>query len=1011
MLTTGAVLSGSYDRDLVVLSVVISICASYAALDLAGRITATHGRTRRMWLAAGAFAMGLGIWSMHYIGMLAFSLPIPVQYDWPTVLLSLLAAVFASLAALFVASRQRMRLWDSIAGSVVMGGGIAAMHYIGMAAMRMTAMCSYSAPVVILSVILAIGISFVALWLVFRARNPKLEWSWQKIVSALAMGAAIPTMHYTGMAAATFVVSGMASGHTPDLSHAIPVSTFGAAGVGFVTIVVLAIAILGSTWDRKYSAQGHALEIAERRYRMLFERSLTGVLRTTVDGTVLDCNESCADMFGFASREQMIGSNVRDIYFNPQERDAFVLRLKEEKQINNHEHQRRRKDGSSVWILTGVTYVEGKHGAEDVIESTFIDISDRKQAEAQLARAKEAAEEANRAKSEFLANMSHEIRTPMNGIIGMAELALETKLNGEQREYIGMVKSSADSLLAVVNDILDFSKMEAGKLRLESETFDLHECLEETIRTFSLRAGQKGVELLCDTRPGVPDSIIGDPNRLRQIVVNLIGNAIKFTDRGEIALQTEVREQTSRTVELHVAVRDTGIGIPKDKQDSIFDAFTQADNSSSRKYGGTGLGLTISTRLVALMGGKIWLESTPDQGSTFHFTAKFGLPKTQAALPNAAVLTTLAGISVLVVDDNPTNRRILERTLANWEMKPMMATSGDEARTELRRAADSGSPIPLVLMDAQMPLLDGFGTAAAIAQDPGIPAAAIMILTSGGQRGDVERCRELGISGYLTKPVRQAELRQAIFRVLGLQQEGESGRNVVTRHALNDSPKGLRILLAEDNAVNRELAVRILSKRGHIVTTAANGRRALEAFESRRFDVILMDMQMPEMDGIETTAAIRAKERTTGEHIPIIALTAHARQGDRDRCIAAGMDGYVAKPMRAEELIRMTEKLATNAGPIDTSGEPAPPAFDRKLAIERVDGDAALLADLAQVFLDECPRMVGAIQDAVKRRDAAAIERAAHSLKGSVSMFAAKDAIEAASETGDDRARSPDRGR
>ncbi|HEV8000381.1 MAG TPA: response regulator [Planctomycetaceae bacterium] len=746
------------------------------------------------------------------------------------------------------------------------------------------------------------------------------------------------------------------------------------------------------------------LQEACEQKNAIVQTALDAVVSMSANGNITAWNSQAEQMFGYSAAEVLGRSMSETIIpqrFRPQHQAGF-LRYQEtgtSSVLNRRiEMTALRRDGNEFPVELSVAAI--RNGA-DVSFCAFVrDITDRLQAAENLCRAKEAAEMANSAKSEFLANMSHEIRTPMNGILGMTELLLDTELTAEQGESLDLVKSSAESLMRVINDILDYSKIEAGKLDLDPVEFQLRDALEDTLKTLALRAHRKGLELTCDIAADVPVRVIGDPGRLRQIVVNLVGNAIKFTETGEVVVRARLRNQSADGFQLHFEVADTGIGVPLEKQKLIFDPFSQADGSTTRRFGGTGLGLTISSRLVALMGGQIGLESQPGCGSTFHFDAHFGRAKTPAAEPGSASSAKLKGLRVLVVDDNATNRRVLSGILRMWQARPTAVDSGPAAVQELRRAAASGEPYPLLLTDAMMPEMDGFMLVEELRKEPNLAPRTIMMLTSADRQTDAARCRRLGMSAYLVKPVKADELQITILAALsGITREKRAPalapQNSAGAAAAAQACSRFRILLAEDNPVNQRVAMHILQKGEHSVVAVGNGREAVDALAREDFDVVLMDVQMPEMDGFEATDAIRTREQITGRHVPIVAMTAHAMQGDRERCLEAGMDDYLSKPVRAAQLLELIQKFAPKPATAPVfqaraamAGER--PVFDRETALERINGEEQLLDEVIQLFLSDAPSRLAEVRASLEQGDPKRLQIAAHSLKGAAGYVGAE---------------------
>jgi len=734
------------------------------------------------------------------------------------------------------------------------------------------------------------------------------------------------------------------------------------------------------------------LKASEERFRSLSAASPIGIFQTDPAGRAIYVNARWAEIAGVSIDKGRDDGWRKAIH--PEDRDAVTAAWAADVAARR-EHARECRmllpNGDVRWISSRSRPLVTERGQVTGHVGTVEDITARKATEIALAEARDRALDATRLKSEFLANMSHEIRTPMNAIIGMTEMALDTELTDEQREYLDTVKLSSRALLTLLNDILDLSKIESGKLVVEAVALSLRDSLDDTLRTLAIRAHQKGLELVCDVADDTPDALIGDPGRLRQIVINLVGNAVKFTERGSVVVSVRTEILGADDVVLHVAVADTGIGIPLDKQAMIFAPFVQGDGSMSRLYAGTGLGLSIASQLVEMMGGRIWLESEVGRGSTFHFTAR--LRRDADQLAERRPQPGMQGLRALVADASARSREILVGMLRGWGIEARAVVDGDTALAELERGQREAAPFAFALVDAQLPSDGGVELARRIARDPSLAGTRILVLTATGLH--TERNADLEGVGWVGKPLRRSHVLEAMEAIrAGRLVERRPSHSGIERAAVR-----LRVLVAEDNALNRRVLLRLLEKRGHVVTAVEDGPQVLDALEREPCDVILMDVQMPGMNGLETTAAVRAREAGATRRTPIIAVTAHAMAGDRERCLAAGMDAYVAKPIDADELFETIERLVPEpavGAPAADSSETPPPVFDRQAFLGRIKGDAELSLEVVAMFKDESARLIAEIRRGLGLRDADTVTRAAHSLKGVLLTVAGRAASLAA---------------
>ena len=765
---------------------------------------------------------------------------------------------------------------------------------------------------------------------------------------------------------------------------------------------------------------------AQEELDRFFALSLDMLCIAGFDGYFKRVNHSWERILGYSEAELLSRPYME--FIHPDDRDVTRIqagRLTDGHDIMYFENRYLHKDGTVRWLL----WTSTPFAQQQIIYASARDVTEQKAAEetmrsyardlevsqhaleeqtaslAQLVRelelAKTRAEEAAETKSAFLANMSHEIRTPLNAILGMTTLALDTKLSAEQQDYLQTVKSSATSLLAIVNDVLDFSRIEAKRLDLDHTAFDLREAVGDAAKVLALRAAEKGLELACHIHSEVPDEVLGDVGRLRQVLLNVLGNAVKFTDSGEVVLDVHVEDVNPAKVTLRFAVSDTGIGIPPEKQHQIFQAFTQADASTTRRFGGTGLGLAIAVRLVELMNGRMWVESRVGHGSTFLFTATFDRPKVSTHEPLLDKTTALDGLRVLVVDDNATNRRIVEEMLASWHMKPTTAPDAESALAALGAAVTRQEPFDVIVADRQMPGIDGFMLARRVRRERQFARTPIVMMMSVGDATEND-ARGIGVEAYLTKPVKHSDLLDALATLFRISTRRPRPERTVQPSARPHHR--LRVLLAEDNLVNRKLVTRLLEKRGHHVQAVENGRVAVDTIGSATigFDVVLMDLQMPEMSGFEATHAIRERERGSRAHLPIVALTAHAMTGDRERCLAAGMDGYLSKPIEVNDLIATVERVGGDGA--SSPDEPAKPAaprpviFDENAALAYTGGDRTLLEEVIALFRKDSPASLRRIERALHQRDGDALRMAAHALKGAIATVGSSSGRETAAE-------------
>jgi two-component system, sensor histidine kinase and response regulator len=733
------------------------------------------------------------------------------------------------------------------------------------------------------------------------------------------------------------------------------------------------------------------LRESERRWRSLAEALPQLVWTATPDGAC-DYFSSQWSQYTGVPASQLLGWLWLEV-LHPDDREATRLSWAESvagRGAYDVEYRVRRSDGEYRWFKTRGVPIRDSEGGMFKWFGTCTDITDGKLAAEELRLAKEAAESANRAKDEFLANVSHEIRTPMNAILGMTELALETPLTEHQRQYLMTVKEAADHLLGLINDLLDFAKMEAGRLELDPADFSLGSVLGSTLRALAVRAHKKGLELVCQQRPGVPDALVGDAGRLRQVLINLVANAIKFTESGEVVVLVENADEPVHEgeVSLRFTVTDTGIGIPPDKQAKIFRAFEQEDTSTTRKYGGTGLGLTIAARLVGLLGGAIRVESVPGRGSTFGFTARFRRRTGSGGGLASVPAFPLRGLPVLIVDDNATNRRILDEWLRGHEMEPASAGDGVTAMDAIWHGVAHGRPYPLVLLDGRMPDIDGLALAAKIRQRKELSATRIILMTSGDRPGDLARARQLQIAANLLKPIQQSELMETIVWVMGLEGDPErlpdsaAGTRAPAPERVTGVP--LHILAAEDNEFNRDLLEHMLAGQGLSPTMVVDGRDALALLERELFDVLLLDIHMPELDGFQVVRAIRERERTAGGHLPVIALTARSRKEDREKCLQAGMDDYLTKPFTAPQLWAAIDRVVPRR-PQEKTDRLDP--IDPQVLLAACGADAAMLQKMCRSLEARVPEHLAALREALHSHDALRLREAAHKFCGLLSAF------------------------
>jgi len=922
-------MQASYNLWLVALSVVVAVLVSYTALSLAARVAASNAAQVRFWLIGGAVVMGVGIWSMHFIGMMALSLPITLRYNVVTTLASLSVAILTSGCALWIAGGARLGWRRLGCGALLMGAGICAMHYSGMSAIEIAPMILYDPLLVAASGVIAVVASFAALWLAFNLRTGR---SWQMVIgrlgAAMIMGMAISGMHYTGMAASRFSSAAYCIGGLPLDNKWLSLI------VGLIAIALLAITLITTVFDAhlqsRISAQAQRLQevntelqlqvaksrISEERLRQIADNLPALIAYWDRDCICRFANQAHFERLGLTP-EQLVGKSLDEVFGSARDETRHVVENRRARIAAALRGERQLFDQTDVDRDGTVRHSQCEylpHRIGDQVMGFYaliVNITQRKiaedrakQAEETLRVAKDAAEDANRAKSEFLANMSHEIRTPLNGVIGMTGLLLDTALGAQQREYVEIVRSSGESLLTLINDILDFSKIEAGRLELESIDFNIQSVIEDTLDAVALRAAEKGLELLVDIEPSAPRFFRGDPMRLRQVLLNLLSNAIKFTERGEVSLTLGTAAGTDSKMKMLFTVRDTGIGIPADRVSTLFAPFIQADSSTTRRFGGTGLGLSISKRLVEAMGGSIEVDSSLGQGSAF----RFGVCLQQGDAPaGAEVAHRLAGIRLLIVVGRRSSRRTLDRQLAPEGCRLTFASTAEEGLAQYRSMLNADRPPAAIIVDHELSDHSGSWFAAAI-RASSAPPSSLILLTS--QLKPLPDSDMRQIDRVLTKPTKTAVLVRALAELTQIGAPSITGTDMAPA-ALAFS--GVRILLAEDNPVNQKLATRLLQRLGAEVQVVGNGVEVLHALREADFDAVLMDCQMPHMDGYEATRQLRSADgRVRNPHIPVIALTAHAMATDRTKCLAAGMNDYLTKPINRAHLQQALTRVVSS---------------------------------------------------------------------------------------------------